>query len=172
MSAIKSVDQAQEPASAGIEDATDLDAVYREHGGWLIAFLRRRFGRQDAEELAQETYVRAARTGLQFRDPRALLAHIAINAARDHARRRAVRPVLVGDEGALGAAGAAGDQTEALLLKQLILGLPPKLREVFLLSRFGGLTYEEIAHRCGLSVKTVEGRMTKALAMCAARMRD
>lgn len=172
MSATKSVQNALDAAPVEAAEPVDLDAVYREHGGWLIAFLRRRFRREDAEDLAQETYVRAARTGLQFRDPRALLAHIAINAARDQARRRAVRPVLEGDERALGAAGSADGQAEAVLLKQIILGLPPKLREVFLLSRFGGLTYEEIAHRCGISVKTVEGRMTKALAMCAARMRD
>jgi RNA polymerase sigma-70 factor (ECF subfamily) len=145
VSATKSVDQAQDPAPAGIEDATDLDAVYREHGGWLIAFLRRRFGRQDAEELAQETYVRAAGTGVQLRNPRAFLARVAINAARDQARRRSVRPSLVGDERALGAASTAGGQPEDLLLKQLILGLPPKLREVFLLSRFGGLTYRRRA---------------------------
>jgi RNA polymerase sigma factor (sigma-70 family) len=172
VSATKPVDQARDSASSAVEAADSLDTVYRKHGGWLIAFLRRRFGRQDAEELAQETYVRAAGAGLQLRNPRAFLARVAINAARDQARRRAVRPILVADERALAAAGAAGGQAEALLLKQVILGLPPRIREVFLLSRFGGLTYEEIAHRCGLSVKTVEARMTKALAMCAARIRD
>jgi DNA-directed RNA polymerase specialized sigma24 family protein len=31
-------------------------------------------------------------------------------------------------------------QAEALQLKQIILALPPKLQEVFLLSRVGGLT--------------------------------
>lgn len=172
MSATKSVQDALEPAPAEVDDAVDLETAYREHGGWLIAFLRRRFGRQDAEELAQETYVRAAGAGGRLRSPRAFLARVAINAARDQARRRAARPVLVSDERVTGAALIDGSQAEALLLKQLILGLPPRLREVFLLSRFGGLTYEEIAHRCGLSVKTVEARMTKALAMCAARMRD
>jgi RNA polymerase sigma-70 factor (ECF subfamily) len=59
-------------------------------------------------------------------------------------------------------------QEQTLALKQAILGLPPKLQEVFLLSRFGGLSYDQIAVRCGLSVKTVEARMSKALALCAA----
>jgi RNA polymerase sigma-70 factor (ECF subfamily) len=58
------------------------------------------------------------------------------------------------------------------MLEQLILKLPPPLREVFLLSRFGGLSNVEIAQRCNLSVKRVEARITKARTMCGALMRD
>lgn len=147
----------------------EVEQVYREHGNWLMRFLRRRFGSHDAEELAQETFVRLVGAGVEIRNPRALLARIATNAARDRARRRAVRPVLVSSEAAPAPASEAG-QPDALLLKQVVLALPPKLQEVFVLSRFGGLTYEEIAGRCGISVKTVEGRMTKALAICSALM--
>jgi RNA polymerase sigma-70 factor (ECF subfamily) len=154
------------------EDETppDFDQLYRDHGNWLVVFLRRRFGAQEAEDLAQETYARAMGAHTVIRNPRSFLARVAINAARDRARRSRVRPVLIGDPARAEAAPIAPDQAEAVLLKQLILALPPRLREVFLLSRFAGLTYEEIALRCGISVKTVEGRMTRALAMCTARM--
>lgn len=148
-------------------DRFEPERVYREHGNWLMAFLRRRFGHQDAEDFAQETYLRAVSVEAHVRNPRAFLVRIALNVARDQIRRRNARPVLV-REGAPVLDEAS--QAEALLLKQAILALPPKLQEVFLLSRFAGLTYEEIAHRCGISVKTVEGRMTKALAMCTALM--
>lgn len=150
-------------------EAFEVEGAYRRHGDWLVAFLRRRFGAQDAEDLAQETYLRAVASGVVPRHPRALLARIAMNAGRDMLRRRAVRPMLVREDAALGVDGAA--QAEIVLLKQVIMALPPKLQEVFVLSRFAGLTYEEIAHRCGISVKTVEGRMTKALAMCTALMK-
>jgi RNA polymerase sigma factor (sigma-70 family) len=144
-----------------------IETIYRSHGGWLVDFLRRRFGRQEAEELAQETYVRALSAGAEIRHPRAFLARVALSAARDRARRRLARPVLVSASEGREAAFPA-PQEQSLALKQAILALPPKLQTVFLLSRFGGLTYEQIALRCGISVKAVEARMSKALALCAA----
>lgn len=41
--------------------------------------------------------------------------------------------------------------------------LPPKCREVFILSRYEELSYKEIASEMGISPKTVENQMSKAL---------
>ena len=41
--------------------------------------------------------------------------------------------------------------------------LPAKSGEVFMLSRFEGMTYQEIANSRGVSIKTVENQMGKAL---------
>jgi RNA polymerase sigma-70 factor (ECF subfamily) len=154
------------------EDAEpfEIEQVYRAHRRWLIGFLRRRFGRRQAEDLAQEAFVRLVCARVRIRNPRALLARVAVNAARDQARRRAVRREFSAVEAATQPLAAAAAQAEAVLLKQVVLALPPKLQEVFVLSRFGGLTYEEIARRCGIAVKTVESRMTRALAICSAMM--
>ena len=43
--------------------------------------------------------------------------------------------------------------------------LPEKTREVFVLSRFKNLKYAEIAEKLGISVKTVEAQMSRALRM-------
>ncbi|AWW32126.1 RNA polymerase sigma-70 factor [Echinicola strongylocentroti] len=48
-------------------------------------------------------------------------------------------------------------------LKKALQGLPEKCRKVFLLSRYETLKYQEIADRLGISVKTVETHMGKAL---------
>ncbi|MEM9678994.1 MAG: RNA polymerase sigma-70 factor [Bacteroidota bacterium] len=48
------------------------------------------------------------------------------------------------------------------LVKQAIEKLPPRCKEVFLLSKFEQLKYQEIAERLEISIKTVEAQMGKA----------
>lgn len=153
---------------------SDLADLFRRNRPWLLALLKLRAPR-DAEDLLQETFLRASRQRLgEIRHPRAWLATIALNLVREQHRRRSVHVPIAETDGALPYedAGSSAGQDEALLLKQIILSLPPTLAEVFVLSRFEGLTYPEIAQRCGVSTKTVEWRMSKALAICAARLKD
>jgi len=48
-------------------------------------------------------------------------------------------------------------------IQKSIVALPARRREIFELSRFEGLKYQEIADRLEINVKTVESQMTKAL---------
>jgi RNA polymerase sigma-70 factor, ECF subfamily len=48
-------------------------------------------------------------------------------------------------------------------LRGALSQLPDQCRAIFQLSRFGGLKYREIAEQLGLSVKTVEAQVSKAL---------
>ncbi len=50
--------------------------------------------------------------------------------------------------------------------------LPEKCRTVFQLSRFGELKYHEIASQLGISVKTVETQMGKAIRMMRRDLKD
>jgi RNA polymerase sigma-70 factor (ECF subfamily) len=50
--------------------------------------------------------------------------------------------------------------------------LPPKTREIFLLSRKSGLTYKEIANDLNISVKTVENQMSRALRIMRDLLKD
>lgn len=49
------------------------------------------------------------------------------------------------------------------IIDQALSHLPPQCLAIFKLSRFGKLTYQQIADELGLSVKTVENQMGKAL---------
>lgn len=168
----------EEQAGPGVEaPGIPLDRLYREYAGWLGRMLSARFRTTavEVDDLVQETYARASRYAPEQagRHPKALLMRIAVNLARDHMRRNVVRGGLDGaDREEAEQVAVASDQHQVALLKETILSLPPIYRDVFVLNRFTGLTYEEIASHVGISVKTVEWRMSKALAMCVERLRD
>ena len=61
-----------------------------------------------------------------------------------------------------GANATAHTDTNALV-EEALSKLPPKCREVFMMSRISKLTYREIADALSISVKTVENQMGKAL---------
>ena len=50
-------------------------------------------------------------------------------------------------------------------IDRAILNLPVGIRDTFILSRFGGLSYQQISAQEKVSVKTVEYRISKALAL-------
>ncbi len=159
------------------ERNSSLETLYRQYAGWLGKVLSVRFRSSplDIDDIVQETYIRVARyePGDARRHPKALLMRIAVNLARDHMRKNVVRGGLAPvHEAELANIAAPADQHHLLELKQIILDLPPLYRDVYVLSRFTGLTYSEIASQVGVSVKTVEWRMSRALAIILGHVRD
>lgn len=156
------------------ESQAVLSDIYNRYSSWFRARLVRRYGAQDAEDLLQETWMRVlpyqANGGV--RHPKALLLRIASNLAADRTARRFHRSRHAREVGQLEGWGfEMPAQTDELMARELVLGLPVPLRDVFVLSRFGGLTNSQIGEQLGISPKTVEWRMTKALAHCAAQLR-
>jgi DNA-directed RNA polymerase specialized sigma24 family protein len=150
------------------DERDDLDRLYRRYAPWLGAMLRRRFGRgieADADDLVQETYARLApHDTAKIERPQALLMRVASNLAKDLLRRRAVRTrhaqqvqrepdtAQSGFQRPRHPPGQGGDPA-----------IPEPYLDVFVLKRFHGLTYEQIATRCGLTVKSVEWRLARAV---------
>lgn len=149
-----------------------LDLFYDEHAGWFKERIERRYGREDAEDIVQDTWLRMTSTKSlgEVRHPKAFLLQIAMNLVSNRRRRR---ELALRAEAAAAASQDRVDanQTDHVMLAQIVLGLPESVRDVFLLSRIDGLTNAQIADRLGISPKTVEGRMTRALAHCAAQLR-
>jgi RNA polymerase sigma-70 factor (ECF subfamily) len=129
--------------------------------------------REDAQDTAQEAFLKCwrAQAGLKdVRDLRAWIFRVALNAARDLQRsawyRRA--KLLNGEEVMLAGTDMAPTQTleqqETLdQLRRAILLLRPEEQEVFLLRQNGDLTYEQIAEIRQSPVGTVKTQMRSAL---------
>lgn len=153
----------------GDSEKFDLRRMYAEHSEWLAGRLRR-LGVTAIDDVVQETYVRIApyQARGEIRHPKSLLLRIATNLVAEEGRR-AQRQQRHAASTAPWA--DAPTQTETILLKQLILNLSQPERDIFMLSRFGGLTNEQIAERLEVSVKTVERRITRALKQVNSQLR-
>lgn len=163
------------PDTPPLEDGTPpLADAYLRHRAWLEALLARRYGPDDAADITQDTWlrVRAYAPPTPIRSPRSLLARIALNLAANRFRKAARETPT--DPGHETFAGQTIDdsQEQAVFFEQMLLALPPKLRDVFALNHVKGLTYREIAQLRGISVKAVEKRMTQAIARCADMIRS
>jgi RNA polymerase sigma-70 factor (ECF subfamily) len=148
----------------------------------LLGFLRQRLRQsEDAADVAQETYIRMMQYegSRVVQSPSSLLFRIAINVARDLGRSEQVRRVrdqcqfdeLELDSGRPGPEREVAAAQDLDVLYAAIDGLPPKCRQVFLLSRMNEMTYPEIARHCGISVKMVEKHISHALAACMAKVK-
>ncbi|MGH2726709.1 MAG: RNA polymerase sigma factor, partial [Actinomycetota bacterium] len=143
--------------AAGLpEDEAGFTALVREHGDTVFGLALRRVGDRDiAEDLAQETFLRAWRARATYRGEtsvRGWLCTIAINVVRDWARRRGRRPAESFEPAFVDVASSADDPAaraevaEAIERLRVALGsLPANHREMFLLRERDGLTYAEIA---------------------------
>lgn len=167
----------RESPDAAVEDRS-LKAWHASHSAWLHGFLCRtlRLQPSDADDIVQDTWLRIIRTSLaDVEHPRAFLSRIALNLFRDRYRREKVRKahlrlVLASDRDSIDPSAMA-EQECALELERAILDLPDNLRDVFVLSRFRHMTNKDIATHLGISVKTVEWRIGKAIALCTDRLR-
>jgi RNA polymerase sigma-70 factor (ECF subfamily) len=58
-----------------------------------------------------------------------------------------------------------------VVLKQALLDLPPRHRQVFLLHVTENMSYRTIAKHLGVSTKTVERDLAMVLELCQSRLR-
>lgn len=130
------------------------------------------------EDLAQEVFLRfwEKRHTIEVTSSlSAYLRRMAINEALGYLRRNKryeedeFDPSLEPGEDASAEAHFLHAELEQSI-KEAIDTLPPKCRAVFQLSRFEELTYNEIAGQMGISVKTVENQMGKALKILRERL--
>ncbi len=153
----------------GDDDA--YTAIFREHYPGLVVSATRLLGeRALAEEIAQDVLLELwrRRASLVLTGPvRAYLHSAARNRALNRLRqaRTAQRgEVYVRGPSESPAADASALSSElAVAVAAAMATLSEPQREVFEMNRTRGLTYNEIAELLGISVKSVEARMGRAL---------
>lgn len=166
-----------------LDIAARFEGFIHEQYGDLLRFLRHRTGgAQDSEDVAQESFFKLLRYrgSAPVSDWRRLLYRIAINSAhdrfRDSRRQQAIAQAAAQDDRAIPSERLpdefAACQQRLALLRQAILQLPPKRQRVCLLRFAQGMTNAQIARYCGISVKTVEKHLTKALAALRRKVGD
>ncbi len=148
--------------------ASDHDRVY----GYVLRMVR---NAAEAEDLTQETFLRAYRRRKSLRDPlaaRGWLYRIATHVALDRLRRRKHEGVIEPHEGedrmasALSRAPSALELTErketSRCVQRCLDFLPDDYRAVLLLHLGHKLTATEIAGLLGLKLTTVKMRLHRA----------
>jgi RNA polymerase sigma factor (sigma-70 family) len=152
----------------------------------LLRFLGTRLPGADADDLAQECYLRLQRCEhlLALRDPKAFLFRVAVNLLTDRARQHARRQrdlqrlgVAVHFEDAADAPCGGAALDEALAAEQALRSiataierLPAKCRRALLMQRIDGLSHEEIAATLRVSKSMVEKYIARAVGVLRAAM--
>lgn len=146
-------------------DARAFEAVFRKYYDSLCGAIAGYLGDRDAvEDVVQNVFTRiwGSRQTFELTEP---LKHYLFSAVRrgavDQLRREAVRrkaaPLLMIESGEPRESAESTFDADVLRHRfaRAVAALPPRAREAFILSRREGLSYDEIALRMGISIKTV-----------------
>ena len=156
-------------------EPASIDAIYREHHGWLLGWFRRRLGGAScAADLAHDTFVRlmVSRDSPMLKEPRAFLRTLAHGVVVNHWRRMDIERAWLEALAVLPEPLAPSPEERLLALETLcridamLDRLNPKARTAFLLSQLDGMTYADIAVQLGVSERMVKKYMAQAMLQC------
>lgn len=161
-------------------DKNAFEQIYYKYskilGYFLLGYLK---SKEDAEEIIQETFLKVweNRSNLECESNfKSYLFQVSKNATINKLRRKNVEDIYrayLFDH-----FFEADNSTEndiyfddyQHIYQQVIEELPPRRKDIFLLSRQKGLTYDQIAKVMNISSKTVEKQMSEALKFVKKRL--
>jgi len=166
-----------DPDQASKAHETPFAGLLLELQPGLRRYLRRQLADAElAQDAVQETFLRMLRYRQcnDVHEVRALLFRVAASVVADHHRlartRQWERHCSMDNVEVVSAEPQPdhilSDQQNLECVKDAIRQLPPRCRQVFLLQRFEGMSYRDIACRLGISERTVENHIAHALAVC------
>jgi RNA polymerase sigma-70 factor (ECF subfamily) len=156
--------------------ADNFTGLYVEHSTWLQRWLRRRIGDTfTAADIAQDTFLSLLDGKIatqEIREPRPFLATIANRLLAHRHRRQLLETAYLEAIGSLPEETTPSPETQLIAVQSLqeidrvLDGLPPKVREAFLLAHLAELSYAEIALRLKVSASSVKQYLTRANREC------
>jgi RNA polymerase sigma-70 factor (ECF subfamily) len=163
--------------------APPFERLMETHYGEISRYLARMLGRTaDADDLAQETFLRAWRASRSLpadANLRAWLFTIATNLARNHFRDTRRRRVAVEARYAAAPAlepggpdGEAAAQETCRILEAAVAALPLKQRAAFLLRKVHDLDYAAIGRSLACSPDSARAHVFQALKKLRRRLED
>lgn len=174
---------------SGSEEA--FDELVGRYAARMTNFIYRQVAHfSTAEELAQDAFLAVYRKKHTFKPGHSFsswLYKIALNLCRMHFRKMRSLPTSLSieesrEEGSMSLEGVLVDDSEGALeslsrkdaeekLRQAILELPAKQRQIFTMSFYDEMSYEEIARLVGCSPGTVASRKHAAVRKLASKLR-
>ncbi len=162
-------------------EVTMLSELVRKYEKPLFAFIYRVIGNiHEAEEVFQETFLRIHEKRSTYRNDslfRPWMYRISLNLCRDLLRRRPRAPELSLDDDIQpeNLTDPKAGMTRNLIayhVKKIIMSLPEKLRTVFLLYHYQGMSYQEISSVLQIPLGTVKSRMHEAVKLLARKLKE
>ncbi|HEX5105164.1 MAG TPA: sigma-70 family RNA polymerase sigma factor [Pirellulaceae bacterium] len=166
-------------------NAAAFEELVARYQNRLLTVLEHLIGnREQAEDLAQEVFLRVFRARERY-EPEAKFStwlftianNVASNARRSHSRRREVgvpersngsdsSPMQL-DQLAKAASGlmparALDKAEQSEMVREAVKALSERQRMALLLSKFEGMSYQDIAHTMGLSVQAIKSLLSRA----------
>lgn len=166
-------DDAQLVAACCRGEARAMEMLYHQFKRRVFSMANRIVGPSDAEEVAQEAFVRVFRGLPSFRGDSQLstwIYRLTVNASLSHLARRSRRQE-VGDEGLADVAAPPEPERDpglAARIESALQRLPPGYRAILVLHDVEGLSHEECASILECRVGTCKSQLHKA----RARMRE
>ena len=156
-------------ADAASGDVGAFEKLYRRNQGRVYALCLRMSGNPDAaEELVQETFVRAWQKLSTFRGKSAFstwLHRVAVNVVLGHRRsssRREARQIEAAERVAPANVIHMNGPGRKIDLERAIGGLPDGARKIFVLHDVEGFRHEEISRLVGIAVGTSKAQLHRA----------
>ena len=164
-------------------DVSAFETVVRRYSGMVFTLAARLVGPLDAEDIVQETFLRAWRALESFRGESSLktwIYAIALNRVRARQGTLArLRAVFAGDrtgspdfslvdglaDPALSPEENAAVAEDRRRLRRAVLALPDEFRMAVVLRDLEGLSYEEVASVLSVPVGTVRSRLARGRAL-------